>query len=259
MSATTNIFKRTSVYVVVIIACAATYLAYENFRLRTDMAATAAMLKSLANDVSTFKKTNGKLIKKNKELSNSNKKLLNRHASIKSRIKARNKKVNSITMSRIAKKFATAPSRMVPLLGIGITVTTTANEIHDSCNDMSDRLAFEQVLFGNAASLESETLCGVDVESKLQESALVIDADMKKLLESSQAKYDVVYKNLGGYLHYLEERSGKSYDDFIDKTGGFIYYLKEQSVSPHQEKSPVKYDQTTTDFLKYFYYDHKLF
>ena len=266
MSITKTISKRIPFYAIAMLVSTVAYLAYDNLRLRTDMSATALNLKNLASNVSSLQKDNGKLAKKNKEISSSNKKLTTRNkalttrlADIKSRIKARNKKVNSTTATRMAKKMATAPARMVPIVGIGLTATTTANDIHDSCTDMADIKRFEQNLFGDSEPLGTETLCGVDVERKLQESALAMEADMTTLFKSSQATYDDAYKNLGGYLHYLEERGTKSYGDFMNNTGGFINYLKEQSNPPHPKKSKVKYNETPGDFLKYLYYEHSFF
>lgn len=253
------ISNKIPIYAVAILICTTTYLAYDNLRLRTDMSSTVLKFKGLANDISSLRKDNEQLAKKNKALSNSNNQLKNRHAMIKSRIIERNKKVNSTTIARMTKKMATAPARMVPILGIGVTATTTANDIHDSCNDMAETLKFEQELFGNSKPISTQTLCGVDVERKLQESALAMEADMTEFFDSSQTTYEEAYKNLGGYLHYLEERGTKSYADFMNNSGGFINYLKDQSDQQPKKEPPVQYNQTPVDYIKYLYYEHNFF
>jgi hypothetical protein len=135
---------------------------------------------SLTKDNKKFRKKNGILVekekhlrKKNAQLIEKNRNLVNKFAEVKRKVVSWNKSDITRKMHRAERKLASAPARMLPIAGTAVVVGLTAYEINELCEDVKKINKFESGLFKedsddvHVGQHESDSICGLDIESKL--------------------------------------------------------------------------------------------
>ena len=106
-----------------------------------------------------------------KNLQSKNKILRKKQSNIKRKIKHRRTTMVSTKLKRAKRKIAKAPLKMIPYAGAVATVTFTALEIKEFCEDIKDYKNFEKSLFGvvdNSISDDEKLLCGIDAKKQLE-------------------------------------------------------------------------------------------
>ena len=175
-------------------------------------------LKSLEQQNQELLKSNAILTTQVKELSTLNQSLIKKVQGIKTKVKTIKKNIFSMKQrfykrfaKRAGQKIASAPSKIVPLLGVATVITMTTLEIKDMCSDMKELEALNS-LFPNehntttADSNNFQKFCNYDLEK-----------DLKPLLD---AKYD-------NSLNWVKENSNKSLDWIQHHSNNSIDWTKE--------------------------------
>ena len=151
-------------------------------------------------NVPLLKKDNSKLKVANRKLKQENKRLIAKQRSMKKMVKKhRENRVKKI-INRSKRKIATAPTKMVPLLGTVAIIAMTTYDITNYCEDVDDMKNLETTLFGDIQSdkylLEIEKICKMDIEKEL-----------KPILGE---KYDTIKDSFDGSMKWIEENSETS-------------------------------------------------
>lgn len=152
------------------------YDMYKKLELANGLADNLKMKNlSLTNENKQLKTKNTNLTKKNNQL-------VKREQNIKKKISQRHKRLTNRNLMKIRNKFATAGTKMTPVVGIGLIAGATAYDINEYCNDINEMQEFENELFGNSKLIgNNEELCGVNVEKRLTETG---DQVQKKFIDA---------------------------------------------------------------------------
>jgi len=157
---------------------------------------------SINNPSTLLKYENKQLIKKNKILKAKNRKLITKQKIITKKIQQHRKKTVSKLINRSKNKLATAPAKMVPLLGVATIIAMTTYDIKAYCQDINDIKSLETTLFGDIKSddmiVEIDEICNLDIEKKL-----------KPILGD---KYKSIKDDFKGSIKWIEDNTKSSFE-----------------------------------------------
>ena len=207
-------------YILSAFLAAALFVGYEFIDLSKKLATANALAQAL-------KASNMKLTKRNKAL-------VTKAKHVHKRVSNRRIKRTKANLKKVQAKFATAGAKMAPFLGIPVVVGATAYDINDYCSEIDEMEQFEYELFGDLALSDyNKTVCGVDVEAKLQATASSVTQSYEKVLqefndqEKSASNYwSQKYKESTKFL----EKESQTFNAYWDeKYAQTLKYLSEQN------------------------------
>lgn len=94
-------------------------------------------------------------------------------------------------LSRAKKKIASAPAKVVPLLGVAAIITMTSADVYDYCRDLKDMNALEKELFErvseNNTTAQIEAICNLDIPAHLKPK---LQSQYDQLIHTISNRYD---------------------------------------------------------------------
>ncbi len=136
----------------------------------------------------------GKLNLKHKgemsKLKKKNKTLRNQRAKTRKAISRNKSRFAKNGLKRVGKKLARAGAAMVPVAGMAIVAASTADEIHDICQDIESAVQLEVELFeqqSNVPTPEKDYYCNEQIGKELAQLASQYSTEMKKDLEQMRS------------------------------------------------------------------------
>lgn len=157
-----------------------------------------------------YKNKVSNLEKKNKQLKTKNDTLNKKQKKFKDKMKDRRKAIISRNIKRAEKKLASAPTKMIPLIGIPVIIGMTASDVEAYCNDIEEFKKFENDIFDyTEESLidENKKICGMTEEEikkhiNTQYDNVVAEVDTQSTNISNEVKkqIDEAIENINKYL-----------------------------------------------------------
>jgi len=187
----------------------------------------------------TLKASNMKLSKKNKALTANNKKLIAREKHIHKKITQRRAKLTKANLKRAQKKLATAGAKMAPYLGMPVVVGATAYDINEYCSNIDEMEQFEYELFGDVTlSNYDKTVCGVDVQGKLQQTARDVTHSYDAVLKSFNKQnhqaslyWSRKYRESTQFLTHENKHFNQFWNEKYSKTAKYLSEQNDGAVS----------------------------
>lgn len=118
------------------------------------------------------------------------------------------RKIATRTVRNIGVNVTSMAGEAIPYLGIGLILTTTAMDINDGCDTVSDVNSILAELEDTQAPEDTSKICGMTVPT------------IEELTESIKDK-------IGGTLHQSVDNINDSGKNLYDSLGGTVYYSKE--------------------------------
>jgi len=157
-------------------------------------------ISKLGSVIDNLKITNEKLKVSNKKLNSKNKALIKKQQKIQTKLAQRRKKVTAANLKKAQRKFASAGAKMIPFLGIALITGATAYDINEYCKEIDEMEKFEYELFGSVElSNYDRTICGIDVEKKLDATETKIKSEYNKTLKTFNKEKDSLQKSIVDY------------------------------------------------------------